>query len=293
MKKLLLIINPVAGKTAVGSCMVDILDIFMKGGYEVECVVTQSVEHLREQVAEKASSFDTLVCCGGDGTLSITCSELQKLDAKPRLGYIPCGTTNDFAKTRGIDSDPVKAAKQIVKGEEHEIDVGFFGETPYIYVAAFGIFSDVSYATSRKLKRAIGHAAYILGGIKALAHIKSYHVKIRVGDEEIEDDFIYGMVSNTQRVGGFKLPLFSKFELDDGMIDITLVKKPKGFKERSRLARALIRQKSDGVELMQFKTTSFDYECDEKIAWTLDGEYGGSFEERHIRIVGGLITMLY
>lgn len=289
----MLLINPVAGKSAVGPSMIDLVDIFIKGGYDVECVVTQSEEHLKETVFSRASEFDTLVCCGGDGTLNLTCTELLKLEDRPKLGYIPCGTTNDFAKTRGIDSDPVKAAKQIVKGTEHVIDIGYFGDKPYIYVAAFGIFSDVSYATSRSLKRAIGHAAYLLGGLKALAHIKSYHVKFKIGDEEIEDDFIYGMVSNTQRVGGFKLPLFKKFELDDGLLDITLVRKPKGIKRRSRLVSAIIAQKSDGVELMQFKTDSFFYESNKDIAWTLDGEYGGSFKSHNVKIVSGLITMVY
>ena len=293
MKKMMLLINPVAGKKAVGSSMIELIDVFIKGGYDVEVVVTQSEEHLKNTIAERGSCFDTVVCCGGDGTLNLTCTELLKLDARPALGYIPCGTTNDFAKTRGIESDPIKAAKQIVKGSPHMIDIGFFGDRPYVYVGAFGVFSDVSYATSRSLKRAIGHAAYVLGGIKAVAHIKSYHIKIKIGDEEIEDDFIYGMVSNTQRVGGFKLPLFNEFELDDGLIDITLVRKPKGFKRRNRLVRALFRQKSDGVELMQFRTDSFSYESDKEIAWTIDGEFGGSYKSHTVRIVSGLITMIY
>ena len=293
MKRLMLLINPVTGSSAIGSSMIGLIDVFIKGGYEVEVVVTQSEDHLKSTVFERGQDFDTVVCCGGDGTLNLTCAELLKLERRPALGYIPCGTTNDFAKTRGIESDPIKAARQIVKGEEHKIDIGFFGDTPYVYVGAFGLFSDVSYATSRSLKRAIGHAAYLLGGIKAVAHIKSYHVKFKIGDEEIEDDFIYGMVSNTRRVGGFKLPLFDKFELDDGMIDITLVRKPKGFKRRNRLVRAIFAQKSDGVELMQFKSDTISYESDKEIAWTIDGEYGGSFKSNTVKIVGGLITMIY
>lgn len=293
MKRLMLLVNPAAGKSAIGSKMIDLIDVFIKGGYEVECVISQSAEHLRQQVSDRAGDFDTIVCCGGDGTLSLTCAALLGVERAPRLGYIPCGTTNDFAKTRSISSDPIKAAKQIVKGEEHVIDVGYFGDRPYIYVAAFGAFSDVSYATSRSLKKAIGHAAYVLGGLKALLKIKSYHVKFNINGEVIEDDFIYGMVSNTMRVGGFKLPIFKKFELDDGLIDITLVRKPKGIKARSRLVNALIAQKSDGVELMQFRAQSFSYECEKEIPWTLDGEFGGAHKERTVKIVSGLITMLY
>jgi len=293
MKKLMLLVNPAAGKSAIGSRMIDLIDVFIKGGYEVETVVSQSVEHLREQIETRGSDFDTVVCCGGDGTLNLTCASLLKLEHRPKLGYIPCGTTNDFAKTRSISSNPIRAAKQIVKGDEHVIDVGYFGDRAYIYVAAFGVFSDVSYATSRSLKKAIGHAAYVLGGIKALVKIKSYHIKFNINDEVIEDDFIYGMVSNTMRVGGFKLPIFNKFDLDDGLIDITLVKKPKGIKDRSRLVNALIAQKSDGVELMQFRAQSFSYDCSKDIPWTLDGEFGGAYKDRTVKIVSGLITMLY
>ena len=295
MKKLMLVVNPSAGKSAVGPRMIEIIDVFIKGGYDVETVVSQSVEHLKETVTGRGGDFDVVVCCGGDGTLNLTCGALLGIDgeSRPKFGYIPTGTTNDFAKTRGISSDPVKAAKQIVEGEEHKIDVGFFGDKTYVYVAAFGVFSDVSYATSRSLKKAIGHAAYVIGGIKAVAHIESFHVKFTVNGETIEDDFIYGMLSNTRRVGGFKLPLFKKFDLDDGLIDITLVKKPKGIKRRSRLVNALIKQKSDGMELLQFTTDSLSYECDKEIPWTLDGEFGGAYKSNDIKIVGGLVTMVY
>ena len=293
MKKLLFLINPHAGKTSISSNLIKIIDIFIKGGYEVEVLVTQSSDHMREVAESRGGEFDTVVCCGGDGTLSICAEYLLKSDKVPELGYIPAGTTNDFARARGIPLDPVKAAKAIVGGKRHEIDVGYFGDTPYLYVAAFGAFSDVSYATSRSLKRAIGHAAYVLGGIKELVKIKDYHIKFNINGEVIEDDFIYGMLSNTTRVGGFKLNLFKEFNLDDGLIDITLVRKPKGFIGRSRLMNALVSQRSDGIELLQFRADSVSYESDSKIRWTLDGEYGGAFYEKEVTIRRKTLTMLY
>ena len=293
MKRLMLMINPHAGKTSISSNLIKMIDIFIKGGYEVEVVVTQSADHMRETASSRGDEFDTVVCCGGDGTLSICAEHLLKCSKVPYLGYIPAGTTNDFAKARGIPLNPVKAAKAIVSGKKHEIDVGFFGDTPYLYVAAFGAFSDVSYATSRSLKRAIGHAAYVLGGIKELIKIKDHHIKFIIDGEEIEDDFIYGMLSNTTRVGGFKLNLFKPFNIDDGQIDITLVKKPKGIIGRSRLMNALISQKSDGIELLQFRTDKLSYKSDTKIPWTLDGEYGGSHFEMDVSIRQKVITMLY
>lgn len=293
MKKLMLLVNPASGKSAMGDKMIDIIDIFIKGGYTVDTVISQSVEHLKETVVPRSSEFDTLVCCGGDGTLNMTISAMMDMENKPCLGYIPCGTTNDFANTRGIPVDPIKAARQIVNGDVHEIDVGKFGDKYYIYVAAFGIFSDVSYSTSRKLKKAIGHAAYLVSGIKSFVKIKKFPIKYTCNGETHEDEFIYGMFSNTKRVGGFKLPMFKNYVLDDGKIDIMLVKRTKNVKNKSKLVGDLIVQKADGDVIFQLNSDSFTYESEVEIPWTLDGEYGGSFKSQTIQIIPACIKMLY
>lgn len=294
MKKLLLIINPVSGKSALRSQLIEIIDVFIKADYEVTTVVTQSGEHLSKTVTERGAEFDTVVCCGGDGTLNLTVKSLSLLEKKPKLGYIPCGTTNDFAKSRGIESMPLNAARHIANGEEREIDIGFFGERPYVYVAAFGVFSDVSYETPRQLKKNIGHAAYVIEGIKSLGKKNNRrNMTIKIDGKTLSGNFAYGMISNTHRIGGFELPIISDFTLDDGMLDVILIRTPKTADEHTKLINAFITQREDNEIVYKFRSSSFEYECDTEVPWTLDGEYGGSFKERRITLEKKYITMIY
>lgn len=293
MKRMLLLINPVAGRNALGSQLLEIIDIFVKGDYDVTVITTQSKEHLIDCVRERGSDFDAVVCCGGDGTLNLTAGVVCTLEKKPLVGYIPCGTTNDFAKTRGIPSIPTESARAIVYGDIHAIDVGFFGDKSYMYVAAFGAFSDISYATPRHLKQNIGHAAYLLEGIKSLNKIESFDAKFFINGVVVEGSFLYGMCSNTLRIGGFRLPIISDFTIDDGMIDITLVRKPKNTEESTRLINALISQQCDGNMVMQFRAARLSYEADAEIPWTLDGEFGGAYKKQFIELKHCMLKMIY
>lgn len=293
MKKLLLIINPVAGKSALRSQLIDIVDTFVKADYIVTTVVTQSGEHLSGTVVETAENFDLVVCCGGDGTLNLTVNALTKLENPPVLGYIPGGTTNDFAKSRGISSVPLNAAKQIVEGEVHEIDIGFFGDKAYAYIAAFGVLSDVSYETPRQLKQNIGHAAYVLEGVKALSKNKNYNIKFIIDGEVCEGNFIHGMITNTRRVGGFELPIIGDFMIDDGLIDVTLVRKPETADDATKLLNALVTQRPDGYTVIQYRCSKLEYEADNEIPWTLDGEYGGSFAKQTVELKKQHLRMVY
>lgn len=293
MKKLMLIANPVAGKTSVASQLINVIDTFVKADYDVTVVTTQSEEHLKNTVSERACEFDTVVCCGGDGTLNLTVNALCGIKTDVKLGYIPCGTTNDFAKSRGISAVPVEAAEQIVRGSVHSIDVGFFGEKAYVYVAAFGVFSDTSYATPRYLKQDIGRAAYLLEGVKSLVNKTSYHIKFDIDGHVLEDDFIYGMFTNTRRVGGFQLPIIKGFSLDDGKIDVTLIKETKNPNEKAKFINAMITQIADDRVVYQFRATSVNYECTAEIPWSLDGEYGGAFKSQTVSVKNGIVDMLY
>ncbi len=293
MKKLLLIVNPVAGRTSIAGQMINVIDTFVKADYDVTVVTTQSEIHLIKTVESRAHEFDLIVCCGGDGTLSLTVDSVCKIDNRPLIGYIPCGTTNDFAKSRGISSVPVEAAEQIAEGETHSVDVGFFGGKAYIYVAAFGVFSDTSYATPRQLKQDIGRAAYLLEGVKSFVNKTNYHVKFETDREVLEGDFMYGMFSNTRRVGGFQLPIISNFTVDDGMIDVTLVKAVKTPEDNTKLLNALITQHADDNMIYQFRASKITYESDVEIPWSLDGEYGGAFKRHTLEIKSGCIDMLY
>lgn len=293
MKKLLLLINPSAGKSAIRSQLIDVIDTFNKADYQVTSVVTQNKGHLSETVMKTGNEYDTVVCCGGDGTLNITVSALCELEEPPVLGYIPAGTTNDFAKSRGISSIPTGAARQIAEGEVRNIDLGFLGGRPYVYVAAFGMLSNVSYETPRQLKQNIGHAAYLLEGIKAFSKHKSYNISFRIDGELLEGEFICGMLTNTRRVGGFSLPIISDLMLDDGVIDITLVKKPRSADDTTKLFNAVVTQQPDDNMVYQIRANSISYESDKMISWTLDGEFGGSYKRQSVQLREHFLKIVY
>lgn len=293
MKKMLFLINPVSGKSALRSQLFDIIDVFTKAEYDVTTVITQSVEHLIHTIKERGEDFDIIVCCGGDGTASIAIGSACCLNKKPIIGYIPSGTSNDFGKMRDIPTNPLDAAKRIVKGDVHSIDVGYLGEKSYVYVAAFGVFTEVSYATPRQLKKNIGYAAYFFEAIKSISKASNYHIKFDVDGEMIEGDFILGMFSNTHRVGGMRLSLIKNFLIDDGYIDITLVRKPKTLEERTKLLNAIVSDQVDNKIIVQRRAKRIAFECDKEIPWTLDGEFGGVVTSSVFEIKHKIIDMIY
>ena len=218
-----------------------------------------------------------IVCSGGDGTLDEVSSGILELepDQRPPLGYIPAGTTNDFAKSLGITPQIMEAAENVMKGTPYACDLGLFNEKTFIYVAAFGIFTQVSYSTPQENKNLLGHMAYILEGIKSLSTIQSYHVCCTYGDKVIEDDFIYGMVTNSISVGGFKSISGRVMELNDGLFEILLIKTPKTLIELNAILTAIVTRNIDERYMYLIKTDHIQITSEEEIAWTLDGEDGG------------------
>ena len=203
MKKMLFIYNPNAGTGKLKPKLADVLDIFTKSGYEVTVYPTQKRYDAAEKIQESGSQYDLIVCSGGDGTLDEAVTGMQLCNCKVPLGYIPAGTTNDFATSLGIPKDILEAAETAVNGTVFPCDVGMFGEDYFAYIAAFGLFTDVSYATDQNVKNVLGHMAYILEGAKRVFNIPSYKIKITHDGEVIEDEFIFGMVTNSRSVGGF------------------------------------------------------------------------------------------
>ena len=224
MKKLLFIFNPQAGKGQIRTKLLQIVDIMVKESYEVTIYPTQAKEDARMLAEERAGEFDLVVCSGGDGTLDETVSGLMRCGQRIPLGYIPAGSTNDFANSLKIPKDMLKAAQIAVSGHRFACDVGAFNEKSFIYVAAFGIFTSVSYQTRQEWKNILGHAAYFLEGVKSLPEITSYYMRVEYNDIVIEDEFIYGMVTNSNSVGGFKNMTGKNILLDDGKFEVTLIR---------------------------------------------------------------------
>ena len=241
MKKLLFIYNPNAGKGLLKPRLSDIFDIFVKAGYEVTVYPTQKYRDGYRKVADFTGDYDLLVCSGGDGTLDEVVTGMMQRENKIPIGYIPTGTTNDFAKSLHIPRELLKAADVAVNGEIFSCDVGRFNKDIFVYIAAFGLFTDVSYQTKQEIKNVLGHLAYVLEGTKRLFNIPSYNIRVTHDGEVIEDEFIFGMVTNSRSVGGFKNMVGKKVVFDDGEFEATLIKKPKNPLELQGLFLPLFR----------------------------------------------------
>ena len=281
--KLLFVFNPRSGKGLIKEHLVDIVDVMVKAGYEVTIYTTQSQGDAIRKVREEAKYYDRVVCSGGDGTLDEVVTGMQQSEVNVPIGYIPAGSTNDFANSLEIPKDMIQAAKTAVSGVPFSCDVGEFNGDYFIYVAAFGIFTDVSYATSQELKNALGHVAYILEGAKRLHTIKSYHMRVEYDGNEIEGDFLLGMITNSTSVGGFKNMTGKDVKLDDGMFEVTLIHKPKNIIELNTIIASLTNLKDETDLIDSFRADSVKFYSEEEIPWTLDGEFGGDHKEVQIK----------
>lgn len=276
MKNLLFIVNPSAGKKHIRSHLFEIVDLFVKADYSVRVYPTQSKGDATRIVSEEGWLYDVIVCAGGDGTMDEVVTGYMQCGCDTAIGYIPCGTTNDFARSLGIPKDPMRAAKRIVKYEPRPIDVGCFNGDSFIYVAAFGAFTEVTYTTPQEYKNYLGHMAYVLEGIKSVASLTSYHLKITYDDNVIEDDFFLGMITNSLTVGGFPNPNSKIAKLDDGLYEALLVKYPTSPLDLQATVTAYLMGDFNPEYMYQFTAKKITVESPEAIQWTLDGEFGGS-----------------
>lgn len=283
MKKLYFIFNLQSGKATIGSKLGSVIDMFTKAGYEVTARPTQ--ERLDACAAAKYAcnvGYDLIVCSGGDGTLNEVIQGVMKSEDKIPIGYIPAGSTNDFARGVGIPKGIEEAVQWIINGKPYPCDIGSFNDKYFTYIAAFGAFIEVTYETSQQAKNMLGHAAYILNGLTRLKSIKSYHMSVTYDTGTIEDDYIFGMVTNSSSVAG--LLSLSDFLLDDGLYEVTLIKTPSNPLDLQRIIHSLfnIDIDIDTAYIKSFRTSKIKFECDEELQWTIDGEYGGSYKVTNI-----------
>lgn len=279
MKKMLFIYNPNSGMGLLKPKLSDVLDIFVKGGYEVTVYPTQKYHDAVRKMGEYEEQYDLVACSGGDGTLDEVVTGMMKREKKVPIGYIPAGTTNDFASSLHISKNMLEAADTVVNGVPFACDVGEFNEDYFVYIAAFGLFTDVSYETKQSMKNVLGHLAYILEGTKRIFNIPSYRIKVTHDGETIEDEFIYGMVTNSRSVGGFKGITGKNVVFDDGKFEVTLFKTPRNPMELNEILGALALRKINPKRMYSFKTNEVHFETEEEIPWTLDGEFGGVHED--------------
>ena len=285
MKRLLFFINPHAGHAEIRSSLMEVLEIFSVAGYETTVHMTAGPRDITGQIAARGTQYDLIVCTGGDGTLNEAVSGLMQLPPadRPPLGYIPGGTVNDVAATLGLSKDPIRAARDIVAGRLYPLDIGSFGPDRYFtYVAAFGIFTDVPYETPQEDKRIWGRLAYIMNGAGALGRLKDTHVRVWYDDHMEEADVLVGLVTSTTSVGGFKATRDIGISLNDGLYEMVLVRATKTLAEFNLAATRALRLDFDNDSFISAQTGALRFEFDEPVAWTVDGEFGGSVTEVEI-----------
>ena len=282
-KKLLFVYNPKAGKEKIRESLADVLDIFAEADYDMTVVPTRRRDEVREVVRDRKRDYDLVVCSGGDGTLDETVTGMIQSGFSTPVGYIPAGSTNDYGESLGLSRNMAEAARTAIAGRDYACDMGSFNDDIFVYIAAFGLFTDVSYETDQAMKNVLGHMAYVLEGMKRLSNVRSYPLKITHDGEVIEDEFIFGMITNSRSVGGFKNITGKNVEMDDGLFEVTLIKMPTNPVELSAILNSLVNRDVDTDMMYCFRTSELTVESEEPLAWTLDGENGGAHEKALIK----------
>ena len=279
MRRLLFIYNPRAGKGAVRNMLSYILEEFARHDMEITVHPTLRARDAAKTMQREGRKYDLVVCSGGDGTLDEVVDGMLKGGFRVPVGYIPAGSTNDFAESLGIPKQMADAAAAITNGKLFSCDVGRLNNVHFIYVAAFGAFTEVSYTTSQESKNMFGHMAYILEGMRSLPTIKNWKLKFKSRECSGEGKFLYGMITNSNSVGGFKGITGNDITLNDGLLEVTLIEDPENLLEWPAIINALLMGGVNNRYVIQFKTSHVTFQSPEEIPWTVDGEFGGSYKD--------------
>lgn len=280
-KKLLLLINPVSGKAKIRRDLLKILNFYTSHGYFISVYISQKRGDLHQFMSSLKEQFDIVVCIGGDGTLNETASGIIESGEKRLLAYLPNGSTNDFARSLGIPDDLSQQLSISISEHHRNIDIGKFNERHFVYVAAFGIFTNLSYCTPQKNKNILGYLAYLLEGIKQLPELKSQSAAIRVEETTIQDDFLVGLVTNSSSIAGLKNPFSEHVKLDDGLFEIILIRRPDSIFDLQEIITSLLNRTKRSKYIVYSQAAEI-YIHSNSLAWTLDGEFGGCYNDVHI-----------
>ena len=281
MRKIYFIYNPHSGKEQIGSKLNEIIRTLAEKDNELTVVPTIGYLDAMERITNLPDGYDLVVCSGGDGTLDEVVTGMMKrpMERRVPIGYIPAGTTNDFARSLDIPRNMPDAARAIMAGRPFACDIGSFNDDSFVYIASFGIFTDVSYSTKQEIKNVLGHMAYVLEGMKSLYNIKSYKMKVSSDEMEFEGDFLFGMVTNSKSVAGFKGLVKGDVQFDDGVYEVTFIKRPKNPLEIQEILASLLLEEIDSNYMYSFRTRKLTITSEEMVPWTLDGEFGGEHDE--------------
>lgn len=292
MKKLLITANLRSGRGIISGCLADMIDYYNGKGFEVTVYTSQYSGHIKDIIEKNGSSYDNIVCCGGDGSLNEAVNGLMCLKKRPLLGYIPCGSTNDFASSSGIPSDIRESFMTAVDGKPFSIDIGSINGKFFSYVAGFGAFTSISYETPQTIKNILGYQAYILTGLKEIGNIKTYPIKITYDGGVINDEVILGLISNSNSIAGIKMLFENYAELNDGLFEVLLIRKPHNMGIIKDIVSCLVEKNFDNSLFHSFKTSHIKIESPDFIKWTTDGEYGGDFNTAEISVINHAVDIM-
>ena len=273
MKKLLFVMNPYAGTRKANKVLTEILAVFNRAEYDVRVYVTAEAGDGTRAIEKLAKDMDLVVCCGGDGTFNETVTAILRTGYQIPIGYIPAGSTNDFATSLHLPLECVEAARYIVEGTPAAYDAGQFEDRYFSYVASFGAFTKASYSTPQSAKNLLGHMAYLLEGVQELPQIRKHHVKLTLDTGEVlEDDYLFGAICNSTSVGGVMTLAPDVVDLHDGQLEVLLIRTPKNLQELSECLLAMQKQQYNSA-MMTFRSASqIVVEAEADMPWTLDGE---------------------
>ena len=272
MKKMLFLLNPCAGTKKANKVLAEILAIFNRADYDVLTYITAGPKDAIDAVKRLGPGMDLIVCCGGDGTFNETITGVLEAELDIPLGYIPAGSTNDFAHSLHLSADPIAAAQQIVDGAPEPLDVGRFDGRYFCYIASFGAFTKTSYTTPQNVKNALGHTAYMLEGIRELSQIRKTHVQVELDGEILEDDYLFGAVCNSTSLGGILTLDPNQVDMGDGLFEVLLVRAPRDLSEIAECIAAVQKQQYNCRMLTFRSTRQVKITTDADISWSLDGE---------------------
>ena len=276
MQSTLLIINPVSGRRKIKPLLYKIVDLLCQHGCKTTIFITTGPLEATRIVKEYCHDFERIICCGGDGTLNEIFTGLMETKARLPVGYIPSGTTNDFANTLKLPKSIAKAALVALEGHKRDVDLGCFDGSKYFsYVASFGAFTNASYKTPQWLKNILGRPSYFLYGVSSIMDIRPYAARVVADGTEIEGEFIFGSVSNSTFLGGFKPFPLNFVSLDDGLFELLLVRAPKSPKDIQAIVDSMLKRSYNDKHVMLIKAKEFSFTFTESVSWTVDGEFAG------------------
>ncbi len=273
LSKIFLIGNPKSGRARLKSDLFDIVNVLSGGGNTVTVYLTKKKGDAAVMTENLSDEYDTVICCGGDGTLNEVVSGMMKNKNRYKLGYIPLGTLNEWSSNLKISKKPRQAALDILKGETRSLDIGKFNDKYFVYTASFGAFTSASYSTPQNVKNLLGSTAYFFEGVKGITSIKPTHLKLTINNEEIEGDYIFGSISNSLSMGGIIKLDKNSVEFDDGLFEVLLIENPKNLAEFNAILDAIATKKFEKAQIKYFKTSSITMHSNSSVPWTLDGEY--------------------